>query len=93
MRSLQRGIKLGLKVAFARMAIGSGVFISLALSQCVKAEEVQLQACMAKLQQELQISRDLAFTECNKKTLADCLKSMTGEKYVARSVSKKITGT
>ena len=63
--------------------------LSLVLVQYAQAEETQLKVCMISIQKELGVSADIAYTECSKRTVADCIKSMTGEKFVARSVGRK----
>lgn len=70
-------------------AVAGVACVSLALAQHAKAEEARLKVCMNSMQKELGVSPDIAYTECNKKTIADCIKNMSGQKYVAMSVGRK----
>lgn len=63
--------------------------LSLALLQYAKAEEARLKVCMNSIQKELGVSPDTAYIECSKRTVADCIKSMAGQKFVAMSVGRK----
>ena len=77
----------------ARIRLSLGLIglacISMGLHQYAKAEETQLKSCMVSLQSELGVSPDIAYKECSKRSIADCIKQMTGAKFVALSVGRK----
>ena len=69
--------------------IGLSVFGSLLLSDLSSAKELELKTCMASVQNELGVNADIAYSECSKRTFAECIKNMTGNKFIARSVAEK----
>lgn len=76
---------------FCRMTLLTTALLSMKCFEYAKAEEGRLKTCIESLQKELGVSADTAYTECSKRTFADCIKEMAGKKYVALSVSQKDT--
>ncbi len=65
-----------------------GLFIALLLSETtIQAQEATVIQCV-KEYTKLNISPDAALAQCQKTNLANCVKNLTGQKYVAKSVSQ-----
>lgn len=71
------------------VAVASASLTSLVAAQYAEAQSALLKACMVETQKEYGVSADIAFTECSKKSIVDCIQEMTGKKFVARSVGRK----
>lgn len=56
-------------------------------SQVAEVEETQLTICI-KQYKKLGISADSALKECNKKTLAECIKRLMGGKFTANAIKE-----
>ena len=72
-----------------RLFLAAAILISAttALNGLAKAEEAALFQCI-KQYKSLGISPDAALAECNKKTVAECIKQLLGQKYVVTALEK-----
>lgn len=61
------------------------------LSGAAKADEAALFACIERFK-KVGLSADLAYSECKKKSLGECIKEMAGTNYVARSIERRAGG-
>jgi hypothetical protein len=77
---------------YSRITICGALFIGFLGADYTKAEEGRLKTCIESLQKELGISADTAYTECSKRSFADCIKEMTSKKFVAHTVGRKGNG-
>lgn len=71
-----------------RLLAVSGLFF-LATPHYVSAKESAVIACVTKLKTELGLSADLAYTECSKQSLIECINSVSGRNYVAVSIRQE----
>ena len=73
------------------MRVWTAVALSLCLAglETAKAEEASLKVCMAAVQKDLGVSADIAYTECSKRTFAECIQKLASEKFIARAVGRK----
>jgi hypothetical protein len=69
-------------VVFAAASLASGA---------AKADQAALVVCIEKFK-SVGLSADLAYGECKKSSLGDCIKGLVGTSFVARSVEKKPQG-
>jgi hypothetical protein len=56
-----------------------------------KADQEVLLQCISKFK-GIGLSADLAYSECKKNTLGECIKGLVGKNFVARSTEKKAEG-
>jgi hypothetical protein len=49
-------------------------------------------ACTKNLQLKMNVSADIAFSECKQKSLADCIKAISDRNYVGMSIRKEGSG-
>ena len=59
----------------------------LSIEDCPKVNEAPLVQCI-KQYKILGVSPDLALSECKKNKLSECIKSLEGKNFVARSIKK-----
>ena len=57
-----------------------------------QAQTAAVLACVKSMQAEFKVSGDTAFAECNKKTLADCIKAISDRNYVGEAIRKEGNG-
>ncbi len=57
-----------------------------------QAQNAAILACVKTMQAEFKISGDTAFAECNKKTLAECIKAISDRNYVGESIRPEGSG-
>lgn len=72
--------------AVASSAISGSIFVA----GVARADQSALIACI-KNYSELGISPDVALGECQKSSLANCVKQLVGEKFTATSIKKRST--
>ena len=65
------------------------ITFALVAPQYAEAQSSAVVACVKNLQSSLGVSPDVAFSECNKKTLIDCIKSISDENFIGTSVRKE----
>jgi hypothetical protein len=82
-------ISLFKKIAAAALP---AMFAALVAPEHAKAQDAAVLACAKNLQSTLQLSPDTAFNECKKKSLVDCIKSISDRKYVGESIRKEGSG-
>ncbi len=63
----------------------------LSIEDCPKVNEAPLVQCI-KQYKILGVSPDLALSECKKNKLSECIKSLEGKNFVARSIKKETDG-
>ena len=78
-------MNFSLKYAAAGLLAIAGL-LSSGLSE---AKDLELKTCIVAVQEELGVNADIAYSECSKRTFAECIQNMTGTKFVARSVEKR----
>ncbi len=78
------------KAAFApAVAIAS---FSLLLPVLVQAQSAAVVACVKSMTSTLGVSPDVAFGECNKRTLVECIKLVSENNFVATSIRREGSG-
>lgn len=61
------------------------------LGTSAKADQEALMACIAKFK-GIGLSADLAYAECKQSSLGECIKTLIGKNFVAKSIEKKSDG-
>jgi hypothetical protein len=65
------------------------VIFAISMPHYAQAQEAAVIACTKNMQTAMKVSADIAFTECKKKSLADCIKTISDRKYVGLSIRKE----
>lgn len=75
-----------------RALLPAAIFAAASLiSGAAKANQAALLTCIDKFK-SVGLSADLAYAECKKSSLGDCIKSLIGKNYVAKAVEKRPDG-
>lgn len=84
-------IKLTCRIRLEMKALGvliGGMFAtSTIITGAAKAEDAALFQCISKFK-ALGVSPDAALAECKQQTLAECVKRLVGQNYVATAIRK-----
>ena len=77
-----------------RIALGIAplAIFALAAPHYVRAQDAAIMACTKNLQLKMNVSADIAFSECKQKSLADCIKAISDRNYVGMSIRKEGSG-
>ena len=68
------------------------LLLSIAAPDIAQAQSASVLACVKTMQDEFKVSGDVAFSECNKKALIDCIKMIADRNYVAESIRREGSG-
>lgn len=75
-----------------RALLAAASFAALSLvSVSAKADQAALLSCIDKFK-SIGLSADLAYAECKKSSLGNCIKSLVGKNFVAKAVEKRPEG-
>lgn len=82
--------------ALLKCALGSTLPLltttALLAPNAANAQSAAVVACVRKMTSALGVSPDTAFNECNKKTLAECIKLVSSSNFLADSIRKEGDG-